>query len=140
MKTGRIEHAVTVHCPMERVWRLLTDVARLDGRGFYANSKWVEGQPWSKGSRFEFDLVAPIRTHAGKVVTLYDPPRRLCMIAHGSGITSEQRFTLKEDVDGVRVMISAEYTGDASSDTAAAEVGDTLMKHLLDTLVTDCGG
>jgi hypothetical protein len=140
METGKVEYAVTVRCSVERAWQLLTDVARLDGRGFYANSRWMEGHPWRKGSRFEFDLVAPVRTHASKVVTTCDPPRRLCMIAHGSGFTSEQWFTLKEDSDGVTIAGSAEYRGEATLSTSAAEIGSVLLKHLLDTLVTDCGG
>ena len=75
---SRIEHSVQTRCSPQRAWEIYTDSDRWRSwNGVYGDIRWVEGKPWTAGSRMEVDMLQPRAMTVKQVLTVCEPQRKV---------------------------------------------------------------
>lgn len=101
----RLEYSVTAKCRPEHIWEKFE---KLDQWAWWnrtiAQSKWLEGQPWQKGSRFLMQLARPIDMKFEPVVLECDSPHKVGWVGKGMGIRAEHWFSFEPQPDGTTLM------------------------------------
>ncbi|MGC2321973.1 MAG: SRPBCC family protein [Terriglobales bacterium] len=100
-----LEYSTTAKCRPEHIWKKFE---ALDQWAWWnkviSRARWVEGQPWQKGSRFEMELARPKPMKFRPVIIESAPPTRVAWVGKGSGFTGEHWFSFELQPDGATLM------------------------------------
>ena len=107
-----LEYSVTAKCRPEHVWQKFEN---LDQWAWWnkviARSKWLEGQPWQKGSRFVLGLAKPAIEIPVEILQC-EPPAKVGWVGRLYGIRAEHWFSFEPQADGTTLMKTWEdFTG-----------------------------
>ncbi len=134
----RIEYSVTARATPEELWAAFCDLSRLLGRGIYTEAVWTEGKPWQVGSRLRYVVTQPVAATVSAVVTVFDPPFKIGLLNHSSGVTVQQMVTFTRLNSGVtRAAIVMDAVGESTA-TPPIDVPQALgffTKDALDTML-----
>ncbi len=110
-----IEHADTVLATPEQVWRVFEQIERWPrwDPSAIRHVRWVSGQPWTKGARFEIAVAKPMPFTLTPELVQVDPPVFVHVRGKGSGVTGEQFFIFKWDQQSQRTEMRTlqEFSG-----------------------------
>jgi hypothetical protein len=137
----RIEYFVTLPVPVDSAFHAFQNLERLLHRGIYEEAAWVEGPPWQVGSRLRYVIVRPFKAIISAVVSSISPPRAVCLLNHGLGITAEQNVSFGPDLKGgtrVRMTMGLVGTSPELSEQALKDAVMFLTHDALDSLVDLC--
>ena len=100
-----LEYSTTAKCRPEHIWKKFEV---LDQWAWWnkviSRSRWIEGQPWQKGSRFEMELARPRPMKAKPVIIESAPPTKVAWVGKGKGVTGEHWFSFELQPDGTTLM------------------------------------
>ena len=131
----RTEYSVVVAVSTDLAFRAFSDLSRLLGRGIYEDVTWVEGKPWTVGSRIRSVVHKPLEGTTLTVITAYEPPSFVAMIHHAFGVTAEQQISFSRTHNGTNVRMMIEFVG-SSPELPDELVRDAIVFHARDTLET----
>lgn len=96
------EYATTARCSPEHIWQVFQDIERWPRWDPQAVelARWISGEPWAKGSRFEIKITKPLAYTITPELLDVDPPIFIHWRGKGSGITGEQFFIFKPLPEG----------------------------------------
>ncbi|HWR35966.1 MAG TPA: SRPBCC family protein [Clostridia bacterium] len=102
----KFEYAAVAHCQPDHIWKVFQDIERWPRWDPQAiqSVKWVSGEPWKPGSRFEIKITKPVGYTITPELLEVEPPIYLHWRGKGSGITGEQFFIFKPLPDGATEM------------------------------------
>jgi hypothetical protein len=110
----KLEYAGIARCQSQYVWRVFQEIEqwpRWDPAAI-RSARWVSGNPWTKGSRFEISVIRPMPYIITPEILEIEPPIYLHWRGKGSGVTGEQFFIFKPLPDGTTEMRTLqEYSG-----------------------------
>jgi hypothetical protein len=111
-----LEYSTVAKCRPEHIWQKFQ---KLEEWAWWnrviGQARWLEGQPWQKGSRFLMELVRPRVIKFEPVITVSEPPNRICWVGKGKGVTGEHWFTFEEQPDGTTLLKTWENFSGLSS-------------------------
>ena len=101
----RLEYSVTAKCTPQQAWKKFEALEHWSWwtRGI-AQARWVEGQPWQKGSRFLMQVLQPRNVTFRPVILESDPPRKVGWVGKAAGITGEHWFSFEPQSDGTTML------------------------------------
>jgi hypothetical protein len=104
-----IEHSVIAKCAPEHAWQKFQMIEewpwwnRVVGR-----ARWIDGQPWQKGSRLSLEIAYPKRMALKPAITENNTPRAIAW----AGDNASMRFDFEPQSDGQTVLkAQAEFSG-----------------------------
>lgn len=101
----RLEYSTTAKCRPEHIWKKFE---ALDQWAWWnkviSRARWIEGQPWQKGSRFEMELAQPRTMKFKPEVIESTPPNKVAWVGKSSGVTGEHWFSFELQPDGTTLM------------------------------------
>lgn len=124
----RLEYSVTAKCKPEHVWQKFQKLEewswwnRVVGR-----AKWLNGQPWQKGSEFLMELVYPKRISFRPVILESAPPNKIGWLGKTTGFTGEHWFSFEPQPDGTTLI----KTWEDISGFVAALFGSGMKQSLI---------
>jgi hypothetical protein len=112
----RLEYATVANCKPEHIWQAFQHVESWPSwSSVIANTKWIEGEPWAKGSQFQMQILQPIPLTFRPEVLECTPPGYVHWIGKTTAVTAEQWFSFEEQPDGTTLMKTwQEFGGPAS--------------------------
>src|SRR5262249_50253887 len=115
----RVEYSAETRADRALTWRVFSDWRRWRRfSDFYGDIRWLNGEPWTVGSRLRIELVRPVRTTVDHVITACSPGECVAWIDHFCGNTMEQWVFFKpREEGGTCVQTWAEATGSATAIT-----------------------
>jgi len=126
----KFEYATTARCYPEHIWKVFQDIerwSRWDPQAVEL-ARWISGEPWTKGSRFEIKITKPMRYTITPELLAVDPPVFIHWRGKGSGITGEQFFIFEPLSDGNTEMRTLqEFSG-----APVAVFGKRIRQPILD--------
>jgi hypothetical protein len=87
------EFKVVMNSPLETVFAVYVDTERWTNRNQLGDIRWVQGEPWAKGSRLRVEALVPISISVDQVVRHFDPPRSVIYASEMLGVTCETCVT-----------------------------------------------
>jgi polyketide cyclase/dehydrase/lipid transport protein len=128
---GHVEYSIVTKASAQIAWDLFCDTSKWNLLpNTYGNVRWIEGEPWTPGSRLAFEVLQFGRVQVEQVITSCQPPRRVGWINHALGVTIEQWVTFDPDPGGgTRVSVWADFAGTAQ-----------LFGRTIDQLMLEFGG
>jgi hypothetical protein len=97
----RLEAAVTAKCRPEHVWQKFSKIEEWPWwNKVIGQARWIEGQPWQKGSRFYMELVRPKTFKVQPVILECTPPIKVGWAGKAMGIIAEHWFSFEPQSDG----------------------------------------
>lgn len=110
----QIDYSTIAHCHPDHIWLALQDIrrwAQFDPEAI-ESVRWISGEPWTKGARFEIKLRKPIPYTLTPEILEAEKPYLIHWRGKGSGVTGEQWFIFKLLPDGNTEMRTLqEYSG-----------------------------
>jgi hypothetical protein len=110
----QIEYATVAHCGAQHIWTVFREIERWPRWDPQAirSVRWVSGDPWTKGARFEIALLKPFTYTLTPEIHEIDPPVYLHWRGKGGGVTGEQFFIFRAIGNNATEMRTLqEYTG-----------------------------
>ncbi len=108
----RLEYSTTAKCRPEHVWKKFQDIEQWAWwNKVIARAKWIEGQPWTKGSRFELEFIRPKSMKLKPVVVESAPPNRVAWVGKGSGLAGEHWFSFESQGDTTIIKTWEDFSG-----------------------------
>jgi hypothetical protein len=98
------EFEVEVHCRLELVFSIYTDLDRWRNRSIFADIRWVKGIPWEEGSRLLVETRVPFHNKVDQVVLHCTANDSVSYLSHVLGITTETRITFRRISEGQTVI------------------------------------
>jgi hypothetical protein len=102
---------VVIRAPIEKVFSVYTDNDRWQNRNIFGEIRWVQGEPWTAGSRMRIEVVRPIRAVVDQVLTQFESNRRVAYISHVYGITCQTQVSFVPGPAGTAVNVSMQLVG-----------------------------
>lgn len=100
-----LEYSVTARCTPEQAWKKFQVLEQWPWwNRLIAQSRWLEGQPWQKGSRFLMQVLRPRNVTFRPVIVDSNPPHKVGWVGKGPGITGEHWFSFEPQSDGVTLL------------------------------------
>ena len=97
----KFEASVVGKCRSEHVWQKLQELPQWGWwNPIVGQSRWLEGKPWEKGSRFFMELARPRRMAMKCEVLEAAPPGKVAWVGKGGGVSGEHWFAFEEQADG----------------------------------------
>jgi len=111
-----ISYAVETKATAAVAWEVFADWTRWPQfSDAYGSIRWVQGEPWKKGSRLYIEILRPVHTRVDHVILVCEPTKRVAWIDHALGTTLEQWVYFEPlAAGGTRVHTWAEFTGIAT--------------------------
>lgn len=136
----RIEYSVVVPVSADSAFRAFSDLNRLLDRGIYDSVSWVEGKPWTIGSRIRYLVPKPVQGTIHAVITAYEAPEFTALIYHAFGITAEQQVTFSKTRKGTNVQLVLEFVGSSIDlpDDLVRQSITFYARDALDTMAALC--
>lgn len=101
----RLEYSTTAKCRPDHIWEKFKDMEQWAWwNQVVGQAKWLEGEPWRKGSRFHLELVKPRALKFKAVILEADAPNKVAWVGKGSGVTGEHWFSFELQPDGTTLM------------------------------------
>lgn len=110
----KIEYATVANCGPQYIWQVFQQIERWPrwDPDAIKSVRWLTGEPWSKGSRFEISLSKPLAYTLTPEILDVDPPVYLHWRGKGSGVTGEQFFIFRPlSEGGTEMRTLQEYSG-----------------------------
>ena len=100
-----LEYSMSAKCKPEHIWQKFENLDQWSWwNKVITRSKWVEGQPWQKGSRFLMELARPINMKFEPVVLECDAPNKVAWVGKALGVRGEHWFSFEAQADGTTLM------------------------------------
>jgi len=97
----RVEYTVVTRADRKLAWDIFSDWSLWHRfSDIYGDIRWIEGKPWTPGSRLRIELVQPVRAVLDHVITACSPGNFVAWIDHAHGNTMEQWVHFKTLADG----------------------------------------
>jgi len=100
-----LEYSLTAKCRPEHIWKKFE---ALDQWAWWnkviSSTRWVSGDPWQKGSRFEMELARPRPAKFKPVIIESAAPNKVAWVGNGKGVTGEHWFSFELQPDGTTLM------------------------------------
>ena len=95
----KIEYAVTVEADPDVIWQVFHEIERWPrwDPAALVSARWVSGEPWAQGSRFELKVTKPMPFTLTPEILEATPPVFVHVRGSGSGVTGEQFYIFKWD-------------------------------------------
>jgi hypothetical protein len=101
----RLEYSVTAKCRPEHVWQKFEKLEQWSWwNRVISQTKWLEGQPWRKGSRFLLGLARPINKDIPVEILECAAPQKVGWVGKFLGIRAEHWFSFEPQADGTTLM------------------------------------
>jgi hypothetical protein len=84
---------LVLDCPLDKVFAIYTDTDRWRYRNLFGDIRWVQGKPWTEGSRLSVETHSPIRSSIDQVLIKFVPHEKVVYLSHVFGITCETAVT-----------------------------------------------
>jgi hypothetical protein len=126
---GVKEREVTIRAPIEKVWRVFSDVEqwpRVTDAIEYG--RWTSGSPWSVGATFEVRIRWPHPVTLSHVVMSYRPHTEMRFLIHAIGIVIERLILLRQEQDQTVLTTQAAYIG-VSTEPLPGDVGALIKQY-----------
>ncbi len=125
----RFDYSAIAKCKPEHVWQKFQ---KLEEWGWWnpviGKTRWLQGQPWQKGSIFYFELVRPRRMNLKPVIQECAPPNNVLWIGKSPGWVGEHGFSFEAQPDGTTLV----KTWENLSGMATAFFGEKMRQGLQD--------
>jgi len=104
---------VVTRASAELAWEVFSNLRRWHTfSNVYGSLEWVQGTPWTEGSRLRIEIVQPLPMVIDHVITYCDPGRKVGWIDNASGAVMEQWVTFSALPDGnTRILLVGEIVG-----------------------------
>lgn len=111
----KLEHSIVINATPDVVWRVFENIenwSRWDPQAI-KSVRWVSGDPWTKGAKFEISLTKPMPFTLTPELIEVQPPVFVHLKGRGSGVTGEQVYVLKYDrgTDSTELRTIQEFSG-----------------------------
>jgi len=124
----RLEYQTTAKCKPEHVWKKFEKLEQWSWwLPLIGQTKWVQGQPWQKGSRFSMELVRPVHKTLQPVILEAAPPHKLVWVGSSMGFRGEHRFAFEEQPDGSTLLKTWEDSSGFLTSLMSAKLKDDLL-------------
>jgi hypothetical protein len=126
---GVKEREVTIHAPIEKVWRVFSEVEqwpRVTDAIEYG--RWMSGSPWQVGSTFEVRIRWPHPVTLSHVVMSYRPLTDMRFLIHAIGVVIERLIVLRPERDQTVLTTQAAYIG-SSTEPLPDDVGALIKQY-----------
>lgn len=101
----RFEASVVAKCKPEHVWKKFSELPQWGWwNPVVGSTRWLEGQPWQKGSRFLMELARPRRMTFKPVLLEVQAPNKVAWTGKGGGCSGEHWFSFEAQADGTTVI------------------------------------
>lgn len=109
----RLEYSLAAQCRPEHIWQKFE---KLDQWAWWnrviSQSKWLEGPPWQKGSRFLLGLARPMGMEIPVAILECAPPQKVGWVGKFFGVRAEHWYSFEPQPDGTTLMKTWEdFTG-----------------------------
>jgi len=127
----RLEYQTVARCKPEHVWQKF---AKLEQWSWWlpviGQTKWLQGQPWQKGSRFSMELVRPVHKTLQPVILEAATPNKLGWVGTSFGFRGEHWFSFEAQADGTTVLKTWEDSSGLLTALMSAKLkADLLSMH-----------
>jgi hypothetical protein len=111
-----LEYSTVANCKPEHIWQAFQHVEEWPNwSSVIANTHWIEGAPWAKGSKFQMQILQPIPVTFRPRIIECAAPGFVHWIGETTAINAEQWFSFETQPDGTTLMKTwQEFTGPAS--------------------------
>ena len=101
----RLEASTVAKCRPEHVWQKFEKVEQWAWwNRVVAQARWVNGQPWQKGSVFFMEIVKPKNFKVKPVVLEAAAPNKVGWVGTSFGFRGEHWFTFEPQPDGTTLL------------------------------------
>ncbi len=123
----RVEYKVVTRADRELAWKVFSDWGLWRRfSNIYGDIRWIEGKPWTPGSRLQIELLHPVRVVLDHAITACSPANFVAWIDHAYSDTMEQWVHFNSLPDGsTEIRTWADLTG------PTAKIGGRDVRELL---------
>jgi hypothetical protein len=113
----RVEYTVVTRADRTLAWEIFSDWRQwYRFSDIYGDIRWIEGKPWTPGSRLQIELLHPVRAMLDHVITACSPGNFVAWIDHAHANTMEQWVHFKTLTNGAtEIRTWAELLGPTQS-------------------------
>lgn len=132
---------VVLDAPLQTVFSIYVDVDRWRNRNVFGEIQWVQGTPWTEGSRLRIETRNPIRSTVEQVVQHFALNESVSYLSHVFGITCETRVTFTPvafDRTAINVVMTLVGTASRSLGFAVAPAITKATKGFFEELRKEC--
>jgi hypothetical protein len=105
----KFEYSVTAKCKPEHAWEKFSKIEEWPWwNRVIGQARWLQGQPWQKGSQFYMELVHPRKMTFKPVIIESAPPLKIAWLGKASGFSGEHWFTFEPQPDGSTLLTTWE--------------------------------
>lgn len=131
----------TLECDRTTAWRIFTDTESWRNVGAWGDIRWIEGKPWTKGSRRVFEVKLPLVYRLEQTVTAVEPEEHVTLLGHGAIYTSISSHLFRDlGAKATELTVTIEIEGAAADffGKAFEEVIPKTIQQMLDDLKKRC--
>ncbi len=100
-----LEYSVAAKCTPEQAWKKFQILEQWPWwNRLIAQSRWLSGQPWEKGSRFQMQVLRPRNITFRLMILEASPPHKVGWVGKGPGITGEHWFSFEPQGNGTTLL------------------------------------
>ncbi len=100
-----LEYSTVAKCRPEHIWKFFSNMEQWAWwNRVVGPCRWLNGQPWEKGSRFHLLLEKPRRMKVECAILACDPPGKVGWVGGGFGWKGERWFSFDAQPDGTTLM------------------------------------
>jgi hypothetical protein len=126
---GVKEREVRIHAPIDKVWRVFSEVERWPQvTDAIESSRWTSAPAWGVGSTFEVRIRWPHPVTLSHVVMSYHPATDMRFLIHAIGIVIERLIVFRQEGDSTALSTQAAYIGN-STEPLPGEVGNLIKQY-----------
>ncbi|MFZ3218007.1 MAG: hypothetical protein WA192_18255 [Candidatus Acidiferrales bacterium] len=97
----RFEYAVTTAASPSVAWEVYTNWKMWHSfASIYGDIKWLQGEPWSIGSKMEIEILHPVKMVVHHLIVNCKPGRELGWVDRALGVTMHQWVDFDESSSG----------------------------------------
>jgi hypothetical protein len=101
----RLEYSIMANCRPEHVWRKFKKLEEWPWwNRVIGQARWLNGEPWQKGSEFLLELVFPRKMSTRPVILESAPPNKIAWIGKKMGASGEHWFSFEAQPDGMTLI------------------------------------
>ena len=101
----RLEYSLAAKCSPEHIWQKFEKLEQWAWwNRVIAQTKWLNGQPWQKGSRFLLGLAQPTAINIPVEILECAAPNKVGWVGKFWGVRGEHWFSFEAQPDGTTLM------------------------------------
>jgi len=125
----RLEHSVTAKCRPEHVWEKFKKLEEWSWwNACVGQAKWLEGEPWKKGSRFHVEVIRPRSLKVQPVILEVEAPATVAWEGKARGVSFEHWFRFELQPDGATTVLK---TWEIFSGPGTLFLGESAKKDIV---------